>query len=132
VGLAGLAGNAKAVGETFHITSDEALTWNQIYAEIASALGVNASRIIPVPTDFIWQIAPRLTGTLKGDKAHPGLYDNAKIKRLVPDYQCRKPFHEGVRESIAWLRAHPGQQNLNPQVDSQIEEVLAAWRSASC
>jgi len=129
VGLAGLVGNAKAVGEAFHVTSDEVLTWNQIYAEIAAALGVPSPRIIKIPTEFICQIAPSLTGTLKGDKAHPGVFDNSKIKRFVTEFQCRKPFSIGVRESVAWLRAHPNQQNLNPQIDATIEQVLDAWRS---
>ena len=109
VGLAGLVGKPEAIGEVFHITSDEVLTWNQIYAEIAAALGVESPQIVKVPTDFICQVAPQLTGTLKGDKAHPGVFDNSKIKRLVPDFRCRTPFREGVRESVRWLREHPEQ-----------------------
>lgn len=129
-GLGGLVGKAEAVGEAFHITSDEVLTWNQIYAEIAAALGVASPEILKVPTDFICRVAPRLTGTLKGDKAHPGVFDNAKVKRFVPEFQCHKPFHVGIRESVAWLRAHPDQQHLDPQVDAVFEDVLAAWRQA--
>lgn len=128
VGLAGLLGRADALGEAFHITSDEVLTWNQIYTEIADALGAPPPQIVKVPTEFICQVVPRMTGTLKGDKAHPGVFDNAKVKRFVPEFQCRIPFRAGARESVAWLRAHPGQQNLNPQFDAEIEAVIAAWR----
>ena len=127
-GLGGLLGKAEAVGEAFHITSDEVLTWNQICAEIVAALGAKSPAIMKVPTDLICQVAPRLTGTLKGDKAHPGVFDNAKIKRLVPEFQCRKPCRVGIRESVAWLREHPDQQNLNPQVDALCDAVAAAWR----
>lgn len=127
LGLAGLLGRADALGQAFHITSNKVLTWNRIYSEIADALGAPSPQIIPVPTDFICKAAPRLTGTLKGDKAHPGVFDNSKIKRFVPEYVPRKPFRVGVRESIAWLRAHPGEQNLNPLLDAEIEAVLAAW-----
>ncbi len=129
-GLGGLVGQADAVGEAFHITSDEVLTWNQIYAEIAAALGVESPEILKVPTDFICRVAPRLTGTLQGDKAHPGVFDNAKIKRFVPEFRCRKPFRVGIRESVAWLRAHPDQQHLDPQVNAVFEDVVAAWRRA--
>ena len=132
VGLAGLAGNAETIGEAFHITSDEVLTWNQIYAEIAAALGVTSPEIVKVPTDFICQIAPRLVGPLKGDKAQPGVFDNTKIKRFVPEFQSRKPFRVGVRESVAWLRAHPDQQNLNPQLDILCDQIITAWRQAQC
>jgi nucleoside-diphosphate-sugar epimerase len=126
VGLAGLVGNDKAIGEAFHITGDEVLTWNQIYAEISEAVGAKSPNIVKIPTDFICKIAPELTGNLKGDKAHAGVFDNSKIKRFVPEFQTRKPFRLGVGESVEWLRAHPGQQNLSPKVDGMIETVLAA------
>ena len=84
VGLAGLVGKTEAIGETFHITSDEVLTWNQIYADIAAAVRVRSPRVVKVPTDFICQVAPQMTGTLKGDKAHPGVFDNSKIKHFPP------------------------------------------------
>jgi hypothetical protein len=83
---------------------------------------------VKVPTDFICQVAPQLIGTLKGDKAHPGVFDNSKIKRLVPEFQCRTPFRDGVRDSVDWLRAHPDQQNLKPELDALIEKVLTAWQ----
>ena len=130
IGLAGLAGNQKALGESFHITSDEALTWNQIYAEIAAALGVNSPQVVKVPTDLICQVTPRFTGSLKGDKAHPGVFDNSKIKRFVPEFVCRKPFRIGVKESVDWLRAHPELQNLNPELDRETEQILAANRGS--
>lgn len=127
VGLTGLLGKAEAIGEVFHITSDEVLTWNQIYAEIAAALGVKAPRIEKVPTDFICEVAPQLSGPLKGDKAHPGVFDNSKIKRFVPEFCCRVPFQMGVRESLTWLQEHPEQQNLKPELDELIERVISAW-----
>ena len=76
VGLAGLVGCEDAVGQAFHITSDEVLTWNQIYGAIADALGVKSPQVVQVPTDFICQIVPQLTGNLKGDKSHPAIFDN--------------------------------------------------------
>jgi nucleoside-diphosphate-sugar epimerase len=127
VGLGGLVGKAEAIGETFHITSDEALTWNQIYADIAAAVRVRSPRVVKVPTDFICQVAPQMIGTLKGDKAHPGVFDNSKIKRFVPEFRCRTPFHPGARESVNWLRQHPEQQNLKPELDELIERVIREW-----
>jgi len=59
------------------------------------------------------------------------VFDNSKIKRFVPGFQCRKPFRVGVRESVAWLRAHPEERQLNPQVDTVCDEVIAAWRRDS-
>ena len=135
VGLAGLIGKPAAVGEAFHLTSDEVLTWNQIYAEIYEALkvgqtpGLSPAHILKIPTDFICQIAPQLTGNLKGDKSHPGVFDNSKIQRVVPEFKCEKPFRVGIRESVSWLRAHPEHQNLKPEVDAMFDEVIAAWHA---
>jgi len=129
VGLAGLIGNAKAFGQAFHITSDEVLTWNQIVKEIAEALGVGSPTFVHVPTDFICNIAPQMTGSLKGDKSHPGVFDTSRIKAFVPGFKCQKPFRIGVRESVDWLRRHPEQQNLNPKVDALCEDVISAWRA---
>jgi len=128
VGLAGLVGHSAARGEAFHITSDEVLTWNRIVGDIAVALGVKSPRVVKIPTQFICQIAPQMTGSLKGDKSHPGVFDNSKIKRFVPDFECHKPFRVGVRESVAWLRAHPGEQNLNPKIDALCDKVISGWQ----
>jgi nucleoside-diphosphate-sugar epimerase len=128
VGLTGLLGRPEALGEAFHITSDEVLTWNQIYAEIADALGVKSPEIVKVPTEFICRVVPRMAGTLQGDKAHPGVFDNAKIKRFVPGFHCRKPLRIGLQESVAWLREHPGNRHLNPDVDGWCDAVVGAWR----
>ena len=124
IGLTGLVGNKTAIGEAFHITGDEVLTWNQVYQEIADAVGAKAPRIVKVATEVICKLAPTLSGNLKGDKAHPGLFDNSKIKRFVPEFRTRKRFREGVRESVAWQREHPEHQNLKPEVDALIEAVL--------
>jgi len=127
VGLGGLVGNQKAIGEAFHLTSDEVLTWNQIYAEIAASVGAKNPNIVTIPTELICEVLPSMIGNLKGDKAHAGVFDNSKIKRFVPELRCAKPFRVGVRESVNWLRAHPEQQNLSGQVDETIEKVIKAW-----
>jgi nucleoside-diphosphate-sugar epimerase len=131
VALAGLLDKPEAIGEAFHITSDEVLTWNQIVAEIAAALNATSPSVVKIPTEFICQLAPQMTGSLKGDKSCPGVFDNSKVKRLVPEFQCRVPFRLGVRQSIISLREHPDQQNLNPKVDALCDEVVSAWRARS-
>jgi nucleoside-diphosphate-sugar epimerase len=126
-GFAGVVGNPRAMGEAYHLTSDEALSWNDIFRETAAALGVENPLILQVPTDFICQAEPSMAGPLKGDKSHPALFDNRKIKSLVPGFRCRKSFREGIRESVAWLRTHPADQNPKPEVDAIFDRVCAAW-----
>jgi nucleoside-diphosphate-sugar epimerase len=121
----------EAIGEAFHITSDEVLTWNEIVNEIAEAVGAESPQVVPIPTEFICSMAPQMIGSLKGDKSHPGVFDNSKLKRFVPEFGARKPFRVGVRESVDWLRAHPESQNLNPKLDELCENVVTAWRAQS-
>ncbi len=127
VGFAALVGREEAIGEAFHITSDEALTWRQIIGEIGAALGVRPE-IVPVPTEFICQSVPELSGNLKGDKAHSAVFDNSKLRRLLPGFRCGKPFAAGIREAIEWMRHHPEDRNLNPKVDTIIDKVLQDWK----
>lgn len=130
-GLAGLTGNEKAIGEAFHITSDEVLTWNRIYAETAAAAGISDPVIEKIPVPFICEHAPHLRGTVQGDKANPGIFDNSKIRKFVPGFQCTIPFREGVRRAVDWMRAHPEDRKINPDADRTFDTVISAWRSRS-
>jgi nucleoside-diphosphate-sugar epimerase len=123
-GFVPLLGNARAVGETVHITSDEWLTWNQIYQIMAAALGVEA-KLVHAPSDLINAYDPHHGEGLLGDKSHSMIFDNSKIKRLAPGFTCTTPFAWGAREIVAWHEADPARQVIDPYVDTLIERVLA-------
>ena len=129
VGLAGLVGNTAAVGETFHITSDEALPWNQIYQLTAEALGVRLPVVERIPVDFLCEQFSEFIEGIRGDKAEPAVFDNSKIKKFVPDFVCRKSFAAGIRESVAWYAARPSEKTTNPKANVLFDEVIAAWRA---
>lgn len=126
-GLIGLLGQPGAIGEAFHITSDEVLTWNQIHETIAEALGVTP-RLVHVPSDVVARIDARRGGSLLGDKAWSLVFDTSKLRRVVPGYRARVPLAEGVRASIAWLEADPARQRTD--ANETVERVLAAWQRA--
>lgn len=125
-GFVGLLGNQKAIGEAFHITSDELLPWNNIYDLIARELGVSL-KAVHIPSDYIAKIDPRMEGSLLGDKAHSMIFDNSKIKRFVPDYQAKIKFAEGVKEIINWYENHPDWRKVDPATDKLIEEILKKY-----
>jgi nucleoside-diphosphate-sugar epimerase len=129
-GFLGLLGNNQAIGQAFHITSDEVLNWNQIYLTIADALGVEA-RLVHIASDFIIKAAPNLTGTLLGDKSWSAVFDNSKIKRFVPGFAARIPFREGIRRTLAWFAADPGRQRVDAAVNTEMDGILAAYRQAA-
>lgn len=125
-GFLGLVGNPQATGHAFHITSDEVLTWNQIYQTIADALGVEAN-IVHIASDFITRVAPDLAGSLLGDKSWSVIFDNRKIKTFVPGFQAVIPFREGIRRTLAWFEADPSRQRVDERVNREMDAILAAY-----
>ncbi|MEN6478004.1 MAG: NAD-dependent dehydratase, partial [Anaerolineales bacterium] len=130
VGFVGLFGQAAAIGEAFHITSDEVLTWDSIYRAIGHAAGCEPE-LVHLSTDFIAGICPELGPGLYGDKAHSVVFDNTKIKRVVPDFSARVTFGEGIARSLAWHDADPVHRHIiNPRVDAMFDRLIAAHRGA--
>lgn len=124
VGFAGLLGNPAAIGETYHITSDELLTWNAIYAHMARAAGAEL-RAVHVASERIAQYDERWGASLLGDKAHSVIFDNTKIKRLVPHFNPRISFAEGSREIMAWVDATPQAQVVDPAANALHDKIIA-------
>jgi len=127
-GFVGLLGNPHAIGQSFHITSDEILTWNQIYEIIGQILGVKP-QIVYIPVDFIASINPSQGDNLKGDKAFNMIFDNTKIKTYVPEFQCKISFSEGIQRTIEWFEATPKRMHVDPQINAQYNEIINAYET---
>lgn len=131
-GFIGLLGNPHAIGEAFHITSDESLTWNQIYATIAQELGV-VYKPYYVSSTFLAAVDPGkydVEGNLLGDKAVTVVFDNTKLKRAVPGFQATTRFDVGVRRSIAYLLSHSELQVMEPDFDQWCDQVIESQKQA--
>ena len=124
-GFVPLLANRRAIGETFHITSDETLTWDQIHYVFADALGVEA-KIVHVPSDVLSAYGPLGGEGLLGDKAHSAVFDNSKIKRFVPDFAATVPFSWGAREALAWYEADPARQTVDAEFNRLTDALIAA------
>ena len=127
--LVAILGNADAVGESFHITSDEVLTWNQITETIAAAAGLEP-RIVHVPSDFVAAVDPELGVGLLADKAHSLVFDNAKIKRFAPGIEANVPFAEGVARSLAWFDADPARKVVDEERNALLDRIVDAYEAA--
>jgi len=127
-GFLGLLGNDKTFGQAFHITSDEVLTWNQIYQTIADELGVEA-KMVYIPSDFIVKVVPRLTGDLLGDKTYSVVFDNSKIKSFVPEFQATISFREGMRRALEWFAEDKNRQGINENVNQEMDRIIQAYAS---
>jgi nucleoside-diphosphate-sugar epimerase len=122
----GLLGRPQAIGQAFNIMSDEVLTWDEIYRQVAAAAGAEA-RIVHIASDFIAECLPEMRGTLIGDKAVSAVFDTTKIKRFVPDFRATTPFAEGIRRTLAWFDADPARQQVDSEMDDRWERLLAAY-----
>ena len=121
-----LLAHPRTLGEAFHITSDDVLSWNQIAEALAAALGVTA-RIVHVPSDAIAAADPEWGAGLLGDKAHSMMFDNTKVRRLVPGWRAVIPFEQGAREIADWYRADPARQVTDARLDAVMDKLAAAW-----
>ena len=131
-GFIGLMGNPHAIGNAYQITSDETLTWRQIYEIIADVLGVEP-KLYYVPSDFLDAVGKPtydFEGELLGDKSWCVLFDNKKVKRAVPDFRCTTRFDQGVRKTIEYILAHPELQVPDPEIDAWCDRVIAAMEQA--
>lgn len=129
-GFIGLMGNPHALGNTFHITTDETLSWNQIYQTIADKLGVEL-KACHVSSEFLADVAPYdFRGGLIGDKAVTVLFDNSKLKRAVPGFQATVRFEEGVARTLENILTHPELQVPDPEFDAWCDRVLTVIDNA--
>jgi len=128
-GFLGLLGQPGALGEAFHITSDELLTWDQIFRLLGEAAGAEP-QLVHVPSELIAAFEPEWGAGLLGDKAHSVIFDNSKIKRLVPDFVAQIPYAQGAREILAWFDADPARRVVDARADALMERIISAYRRA--
>jgi nucleoside-diphosphate-sugar epimerase len=126
-GFVGLLGHPQSIGEAFHITSDESLTWNQIYRSVARAAGYEP-HLVHIPSDFLASCNGAFRGELLGDKAHSVIFDNSKIRRIVPGFRATIPFHLGIRRTLAWFDADPARQMVRNETQEMMDRILQAYK----
>jgi nucleoside-diphosphate-sugar epimerase len=125
-GLVPLLGHPRTLGEAFHITSDDVLTWNQIAQALAAAAG-SELRVVHVPSDAIAAADPGWGAGLLGDKAHSMVFDNTKLRTVVPDYVATIPFEQGAREIVAWHDEDPARRQVDARLDLVMDGLVQAF-----
>lgn len=120
-----LFGNSGARGETFHITSDHAFTWNEIYTALGAALGVTPE-IVHVPTDVIVRYHKPWERHLRGDKSYTALFDNSKVKRVAGDFACAATLEEIIREPVSHFNRRMSEGEGAPsELDALTDRIVA-------
>lgn len=127
----GLLGRPQAVGESYTITSDEYLPWNQIYQLFARAAGVPEPELVHVCSETIAAHSAELGANLLGDRSHSVVFDNTKIKSLVPGYHATIPFADGARQIVQWFDANPRLQTVDQDYMALSDRLIAWVRSGA-
>jgi len=125
--LVGLLGNTRTIGEAYTITGDDVLAWNQVFTILGHAAGAEP-QLVHVPSDIIASVDPEWGAGLLGDKAHSMIFDNSKVKAIVPDYVATIPFEQGAREMIAWRDEDPARRVVNDKLNATIDALIARVR----
>ncbi|MGW6194611.1 NAD-dependent epimerase/dehydratase family protein [Kribbella sp. NPDC055110] len=125
-GLVPLLGHPRTLGDTFQITSDDVLTWDQIANTLAAAAGTTA-QIVHAPSDAIAAVHPGWGAGLLGDKTHSAVFDNTKLRQLVPDYVATIPFEAGAREIVAWHDEDPTRHHIDQSIDEAMDTLIARY-----
>ena len=125
---AGLLARPAAIGETYHITGDEVLTWDAIARQLATAAGVPDVELVHVASETIARVLPALGPGLLGDKAHSVVFDNTKVRELRPGFAQRIPFATGAREIVASFDADPDLRTADPDLDAGLDELTRIAR----
>lgn len=132
-GFLGLMGNIHAIGEAVQITGDETVTWNQVYQIIAASLGVEFKPFY-VSTGFLVSASLKawdLRGSLWGDKANSVVFDNSKLKRLVPDFCATVRLDQGIPWAVKYVMSHPECRKEDPEFDRWCDCVIEAQKEAA-
>ena len=124
VGLVGLLNNPKAMNNYFHITSDEWLTWDQIFNIVGNAFGVKP-KLVHVPSEIIASYIPEIGDGLLGDKMHSMIFDNSKIKNAVPEFECKIPFEEGVKDIVAWYSGNQSDKTISHELNLKFDKMIS-------
>jgi nucleoside-diphosphate-sugar epimerase len=128
-GFVGLLGQAAALGEAFHITSSDTPTWDAIHQLLGRAAGVRP-KLVHVPSELIAAFDPEWGASLLGDKTYSKVFDNTKIRRLVPDYRAEIPYARAVEEQIAWYDADERRRVVNDAVNAMQDRILEHYDRA--
>lgn len=128
VGLVGLLGNEGALGRAVHITSDESITWNAAFRTVGSVIGAEPE-LVHVPSDTLAALREDLEAALLGDKASTIVFDNTLVKSLVPAFDARVTWADGVARAWEWMQAHPESMQPDPAYDTFCDDVIARVRS---
>ena len=125
-GFVPLLGNSRTLGEAFHITSDDVLTWNQITTIMADAAGAEA-KIVHVPSDAIAHADSQWGAALLGDSAHSLIFDNTKVRGVVPDYVATVTLDQAAREIVAWHDEDESRKRMDADLDTLMDKLAAQF-----
>jgi nucleoside-diphosphate-sugar epimerase len=125
-GLVGLFGNHAAFNTAVHITSDEILSWNDVLSKISMTIDTQPI-VINIPSAVIEKELPEYRGELQYDKANTMVFDNSKIKRMVPDFESSIRFEEGIMRTMDYFQSNHEMMIIEHAWDARIDRLIQRY-----
>jgi nucleoside-diphosphate-sugar epimerase len=125
-GFVGLMGHPRAVGQAYHITTDEVTSWDALYTHLGDALAAPA-KLVHIASDWLIRFDPSTEGSLLGDKSCSVAFDNAKIKAAVPDFRATTSVRDTVHRCVQWFRENPSAQLVDAKLDEKTDRAIAQY-----
>lgn len=133
VGAIGLVGQPKAYGQTFHITGAYETTWKQALLQVADAFGVHCD-IVELPKS-VFLDAKLIRGLnaaeVVGDKGRDMLFDNRKIKMVVPEFTGIRTLQDSLPEIVTYFSETAAARTVNFAWDGRCDHMLSASKRIS-
>lgn len=126
-GFLPLIGNMHTIGEAYHIINDEIATWDMIYHDLYELLGKEPN-IVHIPSDFLGlsKEYDNVTAFL-GDKQYSCVYDMSKIKKVVPDFECKIMIKEGLKKYLDYIEEHPELKIKDDKYDAWCDRIIDSY-----
>ena len=125
VPFAKLLGQEASLGEAYHITNQEPVTWELIYQTFATAVGVE-SKIVHVSSEKLVRYREAWRGPLFGDKSPNTQFDNSKITALTGGSPASISLEEGLGRVAAVMKEkyQRGELALKPELDQLFDRII--------
>ncbi len=120
----GVLGNENTFGEAYHACSEERTRWEDLYLEFGRVLDREV-QIVHIPSELLVAAQPDLFSHLYFEKTYPGLFDNTKIRSVVPGFSCDIDLHRGVEMMVDWFETAAHQ--VDPEKEALEDRLVALY-----
>ena len=97
----GVLGNSATFGQAYHATNEEPTVWKELYLSFGRLIG-KEPELVHIPSRYLMEAAPALGAHLYYEKSYDGLFDNSKLRSVLPGFRAEISLEKGLSEILNW------------------------------